>query len=145
MTKKGLTLIELLLAISAITLLGMLSIPYFMTFQVSSQSKTASEEIAQSLRRARIKAITAEQDDDWGLSTKDGNITLFKGSNYANRDQNFDEVFLLPPTIAASGLNEIYFQKTTGLPPIAGTITITNTNSLQKNIIINANGTTNIQ
>lgn len=143
--KAGLTLIELLLALAAIGLLGALSIPYFMTFQVSSQSDTAGQEIVQSLRRAKIKAIAAENDDNWGLAVKDQKITLFKGSTYSGREPNFDEAFDLPPSITSSGVSEIYFFKLSGNPSTTGTINLVDTNAKEKNITINANGTIDYQ
>ncbi len=143
--KTGLTLIELLLALAAITLLGAFSVPYFMTFQVSSLSDTAGQEIVSSLRRAKIKAIAAENDDNWGLAVKDQKITLFKGSGYTSRDANFDETFSLPPAITASGMTEVYFLKLFGNPSASGTISLVDTNNKQKNITINANGTVDYQ
>lgn len=146
MSKKlGLTLIELLLTLAAITLLSALSIPFFMTFQVSSQSDTAGQEIIQSLRRAKIKAIAAENDDNWGLAVKDQKITIFKGSDLNSRDPSFDETFDLPSTITSSGLTEIYFFKLSGIPSTVGTISLIDTNSKQKNITINTNGTADFQ
>lgn len=143
--KAGLTLIELLMAIAAIMLLGGLSIPYFMSFQIASGSDTAGQEIVQSLRRAKIKALAAENDDNWGLAIKNQQITIFKGSIFDSRDQSFDEVFDLPPTITASGLTEIYFSKLSGTPSTVGTINLIDTNLKQKNISINSNGTADFQ
>ena len=143
--KAGLTLIELLMAIGAIMLLGGLSIPYFMSFQVSSESDAAGQEIIQSLRRAKIKAIAAENDDNWGLAVKNQKITIFKGSIFDSRDQSFDEAFDLPPTITAFGLTELYFNKLSGIPSAVGTINLLDTGLKQKNISINANGTADFQ
>lgn len=143
--KAGFTLIELLLTLAMVTLLGALSIPYFMTFQTSSQLDSASQEISQSLRRAKIRAIAAENDDNWGLAVKEQKITIFKGSNYTGRDVSFDEAFDLPSTITASGPLELYFHKLTGTPSTIGNVTLISTNAKQKTITINANGTINFE
>lgn len=139
--KTGFTLIELLLTLAVIALLGALSAPYFMTFHISSQSNTTTQEIVQSLRRAKIRAIASENDDNWGLALKDQKITLFKGSAYSSRDSSFDEAFDLPPSITASGINEIYFLKSSGNPSTSGTIILVDTNSKQRNISVNTKGT----
>lgn len=136
---------ELLLTVALIILLAGLSVPYFISFQVSSGSDAAGQEIIQSLRRTKIKALAAENDDNWGLAIKNQKITIFKGSLYDSRDPNFDETFDLPPTITASGISEIYFHKLSGNPSTVGTISLIDSASKQKNITINSNGTADYQ
>ena len=143
MKKPGFTLIEILLAIAIIVLLAALSVPFYTSTLVSTQSKDTTIEIVQSLRRAKIKALAAVADDNWGVAVgRDDKITLFKGSSYVSRDQNLDEAFALPPSITSfDGLSEIIFLKSTGNPNTIGDITFIDSNNQSHKISINPEGT----
>ena len=134
---------EMLLAVATIALLAALSVPFYRSFQVSTQSDVVVFEIAQSMHRAKLKAMAAENDDSWSVAIgDDSKITLFKGTIYASRDQQYDETYDLPPTITIAEGNKLTtFSKFSATPNQSGTISVTDSNGKTKNIIINTRGT----
>ena len=140
MKHAGFTLIEMLLSIAAIGIIAGISIPVYQSFQVRNDLDIATVETVQTLRRGQVLAQAVDGDTGWGVKIQGGSITLFKGTSYAGRDSNFDEVFDMPGAIVPTGVTEVVFAKFTGLPQAIGTATfISNTNET-RTITINAKG-----
>jgi len=123
----GFTLIEVLLTIAIVLLVGAISAPFYMSFHSSSQIDVTAQELIQTLRRAELKALNNENDDNWSVAIGENDqVTLFKGSDYYIRDTSFDEEFDIPPNIEISGIPIVVYQKFSGNPSEIGTINITN-------------------
>jgi len=113
---SGFTLIEILITVSLISILGFFLFSIGLNFYKSQQLETQAQEILQTLRRAQSKAMAIELDSTFGVYLTDDNYTLFKGTSYATRDVQYDEVFDLPQIINVSGLSEVVFSKVEGIP-----------------------------
>ena len=140
---KGFTLLEVLLSIAAIAIIAEISVPLYQSFQARNDLDIATVEIAQTLRRTQVLSQSVDGDTSWGVSVQSGSITLFKGTSYAARDTNFDEVFEVPTSITPSGVSEIVFTKFSGNPQTTGTITLTSNTNETRTITINAKGMVN--
>lgn len=138
--KKALTLIEILLSLAIITIIFSLSVPFYQTFQIDSAFNTAISDIRQNLYRAESLARNSEEDNSWSLRIENQQIYLYKGNDFLNRKQNFDEITSLPHTINVSGTPDINFNKSTGIPNHTLTINITSTTHKTANISVNAQG-----
>ncbi len=137
----GFTIFEVLLTVAAMAIVAGMGVPIYQSFQVRNDLDIAGTTVAQSFRRAQILAQSQEGDISWGVNVEAGSITLFKGASFASRDTNFDEVFGLPNSITPSGLDEVVFEKFTGLPQSTGTVTLTSSTEEIRNITINEKGT----
>jgi type II secretory pathway pseudopilin PulG len=137
---KGITLIEIVLTMAIITILAGLATPFYMTVQTKNDFEITVSTTAHKIRRAQFLAQSGDKDSDWGISIANEEITLFVGENYTSRNSNYDEIYLLPPTIEVSGLTELIFNKTTGIPKDTGTITFTSNLNETRNITINTKG-----
>ena len=110
------TLVEILIVVGIIAILASFSFSVGLNFYKSQQLETQAQEILQTLRRAQSKAMSIELDSTFGVYLTDDNYTLFKGTSYATRDVQYDEVFDLPQIINVSGLSEVVFSKVEGIP-----------------------------
>ena len=66
--------------------------------------------------------------------------SIYKGANYILRDSSFDENTSIPTTIVPTGINEINFSKTAGLPSATGTFILTSQANETRTITINEKG-----
>ncbi len=137
---KGFTLLELLLSVAAITILAAFSLPVFQSFQVKNDLDLAVATTAQSLKRAQVLSQAVDGDASWGVKIQNGNLTIFKGNNFAGRDNTFDETSDIS-SVNPSGVTEIVFSKFSGMPQITGNIILTSADGSSKTLTINSKGT----
>ena len=137
---RGFTLLEVILSISLIGLLAGLSVPVYNSFQAKNDMDNTAGSVAQYLRRAELSAISGKSDSGWGVKIEAEQLTFFRGTDFANRDQNFDEISLFPSTVAVSGSDEFSFQKFFGLPINIGTSTLTNSSGETRSIGVHDGG-----
>ena len=137
---EGFTLIELLLVISIVLIIGTFSVVVFSRFLTQNAVANTQDQLIGQLRKAQIYAMMGKQNDSWGVRFGSNTITLFKGPSYALRNTAFDETFSENANISTN-FTEIFFIKTTGLPSITGTYTITGNDS-SKQVIVNSQGVT---
>lgn len=142
---KGFTLIELIIVIFIIMILGALSVPFFQSFQVSSELYTLTDEVTRTLRNARVSAAAGQNSSKWGVKFDDSNkkFTLYKGNDFNTRDLDYDLVFNYKTIFSISTdftNDEINFDQYTALPSTQGTITLTSQNNQTHQITINSIG-----
>ncbi len=77
---------------------------------------TGAEAIKTSLRRAQVLSRSSENDSDWGVKINTGEVIIFSGTSYADRNEAFDEAETIPSNISVSGDTEIIFIKGSGKP-----------------------------
>ncbi len=141
---RAFTLIEVLIVLAIIVLALTVISPLGLSFYQQYQLTTAVSQAIQVLRMARLKAETGYQQSSYGVYFESEKFIFFKGDSYLTRDKSFDRIFEVAPTITFSGLTEVVFSKSTGIPLNYGTITISQEN--QKRIIeINQLGRINLK
>ncbi|MFA6410427.1 MAG: prepilin-type N-terminal cleavage/methylation domain-containing protein [Candidatus Buchananbacteria bacterium] len=137
---KGFTLIELLLVIGMMAIVAGMSVPFFQTFQVSSDLYTNTNTIVKTLDRARQQAISGQNNSDWGVYFANDvkKVILFKGSNYASRQVDYDQeiVYSKPFNLTADFGSEVSFSVYSGKASKTGTISLSSQNNETKKIII---------
>lgn len=121
---KGFTFIEVLLVIGILTILAALTFPLALNFYKSQQLDACAQDVIQILRRAQLKAISAESDSSFGVYFDEiqKKYVLFKGAFFDPEDSDNEE-FDLPPIVSLkSHFSEIIFSKFEGEPNVFGNI-----------------------
>src|SRR3989338_412505 len=136
----GFTLLEVILVIATIAVLAAICVPVYSKLQVKNDLDVAANTVTQTLRRAQTLSQAVDGDDTCGVKLQSSDITLFKGTSYAARDIDFDEVYSLSGNVTPSGITEAVFSKLLGTPNTTGTITLTSSNNDVQNITLNSKG-----
>lgn len=140
MNHRGFTLLEVMLSVAILTLITGLSLPVYETFMRRNDLDLTAQQLAASLRRAGTYARGVNRDSAWSVEVQPTVVTLFQGTNFATRNQAFDEKFAMPASVAISGLNEVQFAKLSAAPNTTGSITLTSSTNATRTITINAKG-----
>lgn len=134
MRRAGFALIEMLLVIGIVGTMTGLAVPLYRDYQIRNDLNLATEQATQGLARARLLSESGQDDDGWGFYVPAG--VLYKGSNYATRDTNYDELYPMPSTIMTTGLSEVSYSKLKGAPSATGAITLVALNQDSRTILI---------
>lgn len=141
--KNGFTILELLLVVALMAVLAVVAAPMYLSLQAENEMNITSITIGDILKRAQLKSQAIDSDSAWGVEIKTGSLIIFKGTNFANRDQTFDENFSLAATITLSGLSEIIFSPLIGVPNNFGIIKLEHLDGRQSQMSINGLGIIN--
>lgn len=126
------------MVVGILALLAFLTLPLSLNFYKSQQLNTHTQDVVQVLRRAQLKAMTAESDSSFGVYFDEAQrkYVLFRGG-FFDPDAPDNEEFNLPQIITInSSFPEIIFSKIEGEPNVIGNIVL---NSDSESRIININ------
>ena len=140
---KGVTLIELLIAIAIMTLMSAAAIPIYGNLQVSSQINENTTLIVQTIRTARQNSVSRVNDSGHGVMFFTNSFVMYQGTDYATRQAAYDRLIPLDSALTLSSTltgDEVNFSKSTGVPVEAGAVTITHDLGDTKTIQINKFG-----
>ncbi len=138
--RLGYTLPEVMLSMAVIVLIAGFSVPVYQTFQIRNDLDVASGDLAIAIRKAQLFSQTNRQDSQWGVRADQGQIVVFKGDSYLNRDSLYDEVSAVSGTISPTGLQEMVFSKMLGEPDTVGTFILTSINGNVRTLEVNEKG-----
>jgi prepilin-type N-terminal cleavage/methylation domain-containing protein len=137
----GFTMLEVILSLSILAMMFAMTVPYYSTFMIRNNLDIAVTTLVQDLRRAQTLSQITDGDSSWGVHVQVGSILLYKGPSYILRNESFDEDTEIPSSITISGINNINFEKQTGMPQTVGIITFTSNSNETRNVTINQKGT----
>lgn len=143
-TRRGFTVLEVLLVVAIVSLIGGFGMPVYYSFQAKNDLDLATDVTAQVLRRAHTLSRAMVNDDGWGVYIEPEAIVLFKGSAYATRDTSFDEISSIATSVHVDDWPvEVTFAKLSGDPTGAPlTVTLRSTRVNNTSIItVNEKGT----
>lgn len=138
---KGVSLIEVLVAIAIISILTSIGVGGYYAFKKGTEIDLNSQQITNLIRQTQNHAKAMKFDSAWGIKVTSSQATIFQGTTFASRTQSRDEVTSLKGLASVSGITEIVFDKLTGLPTPSsiGNLTLGN-GTTNKIIQINAEG-----
>jgi len=142
---RGMTLIEVLLVIGLLGALVGLAIPFYQSFQVTSELDNTTHEIISALRLAQGRAMASENFESHGVHFETGEFTVFSGDEYdANDPKNFATEISRTLSINAESADMI-FTKVMGIPENTFGVVITSSSGEQRLISVNEMGMVNEQ
>ena len=122
---KGFSLVELLIVIGGTIIIVALTLPVGVNFYRSQIVAETRDDILLTIRKAQFQAGQQKNDSSFGVKFFPDSYVLFQGSSYGARITSEDENFSLANGVSVSGIDELVFAKTSGLPDTIGTINIT--------------------
>lgn len=104
---KGFTLVEILIITAILVLLIAIPVPAFRFFQGSVNLNNAQDEIISNLNLVESRTLASEEAAQYGIyfDKDNGNYTLFSGSSYQTRDQNYDKTYTLSSAVEIFEIN----------------------------------------
>lgn len=148
-------MIELLMVIAITSILTLISVSAYRSWQQHVLLLNAVDELKSALNLAQGQAIAAAQNNNWGIHLANDHYIIFYGSfydenNINNQKRNFNGVQIInldtALTDGAGGYTpNVVFSKYTGHTPNIGTLILTprSDNNRIKTISIDANGQVN--
>lgn len=141
---KALTLIELMMVLVIGLIVAGISGGIFGRFFMQSETDNTQRLISANLKKAHAYSVSGKYLNPWGVKLTGTTLTLYAGSNYASRNTALDQITEINNNVLITGLNEINFSKTSGIPTTSGTITISAENNV-KTIVVSNLGLVSIQ
>lgn len=138
--QKGFTLLEVLLVLGTLAIIAGISVPLALGYQAKYSAGRVETELGQTLRRAQTYARAMYYDSEWGVRVNGGEVVLFQGLTYLDRNPDFDERYDIPRSVTVDGLEEVVFAKLSGQPDITGTFQISAESGDQKQVEVNEVG-----
>ena len=117
---------EIVIVIGLLFVILSIAVPYGLRFFSVERLNGASREILETLRHAQSGAMSQSFDAKAGIYIQQGSFTFFRGDSYLERDSQYDQIYYLPTQINFSGLDEVVFDKLTGLSSQTGEIILEN-------------------
>lgn len=140
---EGFTLFEVMLVVGIIGFLAVLAIPFYQSFQVTSQLDNATQELIQNLRRAQARAMASDGFMAWGVHLENKRYVLFRGS-YSSADP-FNEVNDLPAALSLTNNigQDIVFTRVSGAASSVGSLILRTSSGQTSTISLNQLGVIN--
>ena len=145
--KKGMSVIELLIAVAVLGILFSIILPQFSKIRENQVLKAATSNILSSLNKAQSQTFASINSSSYGVHFQSDKVIIFKGAVYSATDANNEIMEIIEPArisnVTLSGISgtsgNVYFNRLSGTPNTTGTITVA-TSSYSKIITISATG-----
>ena len=140
-SRRGLSLIEIILAMALIAIIFAIGLPVSLNFYRSYSFQAEVNTVISLLEQARSLAMTNHNESAWGLYIDSDRFTVFRGLDYAGRYAPADRFFDRAGGIAIAGNNEMIFNQLSGRTNAANIII--SGSGRTANININSEGAIN--
>lgn len=143
--RGGFTLLEVMLVIGILGLIVGLAIPFYQSFQLSTQLDNTSRELMRAFRQAQTRAMASESFSAFGVHLEQQKFVVFKGDTYSVADPA-NEVTEMPGVVSLSSLtSDVIFTKVKGYPNTTATVTVSTPYGESRTITINEEGVVDVR
>jgi len=144
MTEKkknsGFTILEIMITSILITSIAALGLAVGFDVYRSSTLSAERDLLVSAMQKARNLAMDNVGESDHGLYIENDKHTIFQGSSYATRDEQYDLVIVNSPRFTSSGTVEFVFEELSGDGIKAGTTYLTDESGVTRSISVNSEG-----
>src|SRR3989338_9633466 len=142
---RGLTLLELLVALVILVMLGVLAIQPLAKFRTNEALDTATTQILSTINEARQNTLASKNDTVYGVHFAESQVVLFEGAVFSpsdpdNKEYNLDNSVHISD-ISISGGSNVVFERLTGETSNIGHVTLSGTSQDVGERTISINGT----
>ncbi len=150
--KRGVTLVELLIALSVMGLISSIILASFSQFRARQTLDSSVEVVLAAFSAAHLDTISSKNDDIYGINLKAGEVIYFKGSPYPgdNAAGNTHYILPVPIEIANISLNgggsAIFYKRLTGATDNYGSfdVRVIAKPTVKSTVTINQTGATSL-
>lgn len=126
---RGLTVLEILLAVSIIALLAFFSLGPFFNFRDGQILDNTASEIISIINEARNSTLSSLNDASYSVRVEEFRVVLFEGATFdngdpSNEEYNLDDRVHISEIDLAGGVSDINFERLTGDTYDQGSLTI---------------------
>lgn len=129
MTRKGISLVEILAATAIFLILAVIAVNTLSLFRKNSDLNFSAERVVSLLTEARAKTLASRDASQYGVHFESSRMVLFRGASFTDGNPSNDE-FLFPGTIELSSIllngggGNVLFSRLTGETSQYGTLTL---------------------
>lgn len=152
-TRRGMTIIEILVVITVLGIIFSIVIPQFSKMRENQVLKNGVVNVLSSVNKARSQTLASLNSSEYGVHFQSDKVLIFKGTVFSDSDTNNETINLTTPANisnviinGASGASgDIFFNRLSGVPSNTGINTITiSVPSSFKIITISATGVASV-
>ncbi len=133
------------MVVALLAFLAAISAPYYLSFVRRNDLSVAARAVALAMQNAEIHSQGILLDQPWSVRVAQGAVTMYKGTNFATRDQAWDIETKISSSLTLSGTTDFTFSRGTGFPQSATSVTLKNINNETRTVSVNAKGIVDIQ
>ncbi len=148
--KKGMTTLEITIALAIVVLIGALIMIPFVRFKNNQLLVSGTEQVVSALREARANTLAAKNDTVHGVHFESGRFVVFQTAWSEGAAGNivtyFQEPVYMPTITLSGGGSDVLFTRLMGKTNQPGTLVLQlkNDASSQKTITIDASGSISV-
>ena len=141
--ERGVTLLEILIALAVITILAAVVLPGFGKVRKIQVLKSATENIVSVIEKARSQTLSSLDSSVYGIHFGSSSAVIFMGSSYDPNSGTNEVVGIISPATISGGTlynGSVYFNRLSGLPSTTGNIIVSVPGMSSKTITISSFG-----
>lgn len=138
-SRRGITVIELLLILAVLAIIISIVIPQFSKTRENQVLKNTIEDVLSTFNKARSYTLSSLNSSEYGVRFEANRVIIFTGTIFDEADSSNQVINIISPANisnvtlngASGSSGEMYFNRLYGVPSKTGTITISTTNYLK--------------
>jgi prepilin-type N-terminal cleavage/methylation domain-containing protein len=141
---KGFTLIEILIVLALMVILISIGYATFRNIKNLQVLNSTMSDVVSAVHKAKALSLASLDSSVWGVHFESDKVIIFKSQTYNSQSPDNEVLEIIHPAEISNiglggGVDDVYFERITGMPSTTGRIDIT-VSSLSKSFRIDAFG-----